>query len=101
MRTLLGVFVGAAVVLAACGPADDGGGGVVGDVCLPGTSGECVANGCCGNGTGAVNSSRAPSCPAPASCPAGSPDPTNQTVNNTCGLPFCDSSGHCAVATRC
>ena len=29
------------------------------------------------------------------------PDPTNQTVNNGCGLPFCDSSGHCAVATRC
>ena len=98
-RKLLGVLAGAALALVACGPMDDGGGGVVGDVCTPGSSGACVPNGCCGNGTAAVNSSRAPSCSA--TCPAGSPDPTNQTVNNTCGLPFCDSSGHCAVATRC
>jgi len=34
-------------------------------------------------------------------CNANDPDPTNETVNNGCGLPFCDSSGHCAVATRC
>ena len=98
-RNFLGVLVGAALALSACGPAEDGGGGVVGDVCLRPT--DCVANACCGTGTGAVNVSRAPSCPAPSACPAGSPDPTNQTVNNTCGLPFCDGSGHCAVATRC
>jgi hypothetical protein len=47
-----------------------------------------------------VNVSRAPNC-SMVTCNANDPDPTNQTVNNTCGLPFCDSSGHCAVATRC
>lgn len=99
MRTIGGVLAGALLALAACGPPEDGGGGVVGDVCLK--QSDCVSNGCCGNGTGTVNVSRAPSCPAPNACPASSPDPTNQTVNNTCGLPYCDGSGHCAVATRC
>ncbi|HZW88051.1 MAG TPA: hypothetical protein VFF12_03150, partial [Myxococcaceae bacterium] len=79
---------------------EDGGGGVVGDVCTPGSN-ECVPNACCGNGTDVVNVSRAPSCPAPNACPAGSPDPTNETLLNGCGTPFCDSSGHCVVARRC
>ena len=39
--------------LAACGPMDDGGGGVVGDVCTQ--QADCVPNACCGNGTGVVN----------------------------------------------
>ncbi|MGZ6133042.1 MAG: hypothetical protein ACXWK9_01225 [Myxococcaceae bacterium] len=99
MRKFLGVLVGAAFAVAACGPSGDGGGGVVGDVCTQ--QSDCVPNGCCGNGTGAVNTSRGPMCPAPGACPAGSPDPTNQTVNNTCGTPYCDSSLHCSVATRC
>ncbi len=98
-RSLGGILGGALLALAACGPADDGGGGVVGDVCTQ--QSDCVPNGCCGTGTGVVNVSRAPSCPAPASCPAGSPDPTNATLNNGCGTPYCDSSNHCAVATRC
>jgi hypothetical protein len=93
------ILAGALLCLAACGTMEDGGGGVVGDVCTPGSS-ECVPNGCCGRGTGAVNVSRAPNC-SMVTCNANDPDPTNQTVNNTCGLPFCDSSCHCAVATRC
>ena len=98
-RYIGGVLGGALLALAACGPMDDGGGGVVGDVCT--RQSDCVPNGCCGNGTGVVNVSRAPVCPAPGACPAGSPDPTNETVNNTCGLPYCDTSGHCIVTTRC
>ena len=98
-RNAWGILAGALLGLAACGPMDDGGGGVVGDVCTQ--QADCVPNGCCGNGTGVVNVSRAPSCPAPGGCPAGSPDPTNQTVNNTCGAPFCDGTGHCVVASRC
>jgi len=93
-----GLIAGALLGLAACGPMEDGGGGVVGDPCTQST--DCVPNGCCGNGTGAVGVANAPSCPAPNACPAGSPDPTNMTVNNTCGIPTC-SSFHCAVATRC
>jgi len=100
-RNAWGILAGALLGLAACGPMDDGGGGVVGDVCTPGSSDECVPNGCCGNGTDVVNVSHAPSCPAPAACPAGSPDPSNTTLLNVCGTPFCDSSGHCVVARRC
>ena len=99
MRTIGGVLVGALLALTACGPPDDGGGGVVGDLCTQTL--DCVPNGCCGSGTGVVNVSRAPVCPAPGACPAGSPDPSNTTVNGTCGTPYCDGSGHCAVATRC
>lgn len=99
-RKFWGLLGGAALVLAACGPMDDGGGGVVGDVCTQ--QSDCVPNNCCGFGTGVVNVSNAPAnCPAPSACPANSPDPTNQTLNNTCGTPYCDSSKHCAVATRC
>jgi len=98
-RNLWGVLAGAALALAACGPMDDGGGGVVGDVCAQ--TSDCVSNGCCGNGTGVVNVSRAPMCPVPAACPSGSPDPTNQTVNNGCGTPYCDSTLHCVVARQC
>jgi len=94
-----GALAGALLALTACGPMDDGGGGVVGDPCT--RQADCVPNGCCGNGNGVVNVSRAPSCPAPGACPAGSPDPTNETVNNTCGLPYCDSTNHCIVTTRC
>ena len=95
-RNLGGVLGGALLLLAACGPMDDGGGGVVGDACTQ--QADCVPDGCCGNGTGVVNVSRAPSCPAP--CPAGSPDPTNQTVNNGCGIPYCDTTLHCIVAKQ-
>jgi len=94
-----GALAGALLALTACGPMDDGGGGVVGDVCT--RQSDCVPNGCCGNGTGVVTISRAPMCPVPNACAPGSPDPTNQTVNNTCGLPYCDSSNHCIVTTRC
>jgi hypothetical protein len=90
------LLAGAALALSACGPADDGGGGVVGDTCD--VAADCVPNACCGNGNGVVGKSRAPDCSAP--CPAGSPDPTNQTVNNTCGIPAC-SSFHCTIASRC
>ena len=62
---------------------------------------DCVPNDCCGKGTGVVNVSREPSCPAPSGCPAGSPDPTNQTLLNMCGTPFCDGTGHCVVARQC
>ncbi|HZX41824.1 MAG TPA: hypothetical protein VFE93_08310 [Myxococcaceae bacterium] len=99
MRNLGGILGGALLVLAACGPMDDGGGGVVGDVCMQ--QADCVSNACCGNGTGVVNASRAPSCPAPSACPGGSPDPTNQTLLNGCGTPFCDGTGHCVVARQC
>lgn len=98
-RNSWGLLAGALLALAACGPMDDGGGGVVGDVCT--SQADCVSNGCCGNGTGVVNTSRAPSCPAPNACPAGSPDPTNQTLLNGCGTPFCDGTGHCVVARQC
>ena len=98
-RNRWGLLAGALLALAACGPADDGGGGVVGDVCSG--QADCVSNGCCGNGTGVVNSSRAPSCPAPNACPSASPDPTNQTLLNGCGTPYCDTSGHCQVARQC
>jgi hypothetical protein len=100
-KNLGGVLGGALLLLAACGPMDDGGGGVVGDPCTPGSTDECVSNGCCGNGTGVVNASRAPSCPAPNACPAGSPDPSNLTLLNGCGTPYCDTSGHCVVARQC
>jgi hypothetical protein len=94
------LLAGGLLGLAACGPMDDGGGGVVGDVCTPNSTTECVPNGCCGRGTAVVNVSRAPNC-SMVTCSPNDPDPTNQTVNNGCGLPFCDGSGHCAVATRC
>ena len=96
-----GVLAGAAFLLATCGPIDDGGGGVVGDPCNPNIPGQCVSNACCGNGTGVVNLSSAPTCPAPNACPAGSPDPTNQTLLNGCGTPYCDTSGHCVIARQC
>lgn len=99
-RKIWTLLAGGLLGLAACGPMDDGGGGVVGDVCTPNSTTECVPNGCCGRGTAALNVSRAPNCSA-IPCSPNDPDPTNQTVNNGCGLPFCDGSGHCAVATRC
>ncbi len=98
-RNWWGLLAGALLGLAACGPVDDGGGGVVGDPCT--TQSDCVSNGCCGNGTGVVNISKAPSCPAPNACPMGSPDPTNQTLLNGCGTPFCDGTLHCVVARQC
>ena len=99
-RKIWTLLAGGLLGLAACGPMDDGGGGAVGDVCTPNSTTECVPNGCCGRGTAAVNVSREPNC-SMVTCSPNDPDPTNQTVNNGCGLPFCDSSGHCAVATRC
>ena len=99
-RKIWSLLAGGLLGLAACGPMDDGGGGVVGDVCTPNSTTECVPNGCCGRGTAVVNVSRAPNC-SMVTCSPNDPDPTNQTVNNGCGLPFCDGSGHCAVATRC
>ena len=98
-RRIPGLVVGGVLALAACGPTNDGGGGVVGDPCQ--TTFDCVPNACCGNGTDVVNVSRAPSCPAPASCPAGSPDPSNTTLLNGCGTPHCDSTLHCVVARAC
>jgi len=94
MRRILGVVAGVALALAGCGPIEDGGGGVVGDPCQHTT--DCVPNDCCGRGTDVVNVSRAPVCPA--SCPAGSPDPSNSTLLNGCGTPYCDGTLHCAVA---
>jgi len=98
-RKAWGFLAGALLGMMACGPAEDGGGGVVGDVCTQ--QSDCVPNACCGNGTGVVNVSHEPSCPAPSGCPAGSPDPTNQTLLNMCGTPFCDGTGHCVVARQC
>jgi len=95
-RKVWGALAAGLLALAACGPAEDGGGGVVGDVCQQ--TSDCVPNGCCGNGTDVVNSSRAPACPAPSACPAGSPDPSNTTLLNGCGTPYCDTTEHCFVA---
>ena len=92
-RNLWGVLAGAALALAACGPMDDGGGGVVGPVCT--TDADCASDGCCGNGTNAVAASQRPMCPA--ACGNGQ-DPYSPYVRNGCGLVHCDTSFHCGVA---
>ncbi|HVP59968.1 MAG TPA: hypothetical protein VMT11_05395 [Myxococcaceae bacterium] len=92
MRNLGGVLGGALLALAACGPMDDGGGGVVGAPCT--TDGQCASDGCCGNGVNAVAASQRPSCPA--SCANGQ-DPYSPYVRNGCGLVSC-SGYHCGVA---
>ena len=78
---------------AGCGvdlPTDTGTGGS-GPVCFQDS--DCVPNGCCGRGTGAVHVSEAPDCSGVAcdgSCPA-------NEVNCGCGIPVCSDS-HCTVA---
>ncbi len=93
MRTVGGALAGALLALAACGPMDDGGGGVVGAPCT--SDADCASDGCCGTGVNAVAASQRPSCPA--TCSNGQ-DPYSLYVRNGCGLVTCDSSFHCAVA---
>ena len=94
-RTVWGaLLVGAALVLSACGPADDGGGGVVGPSCS--NVSQCASDGCCGAGSHAVAFSQRPTCPA--TCSNGA-DPYTLEVNNGCGLVNCDLGFHCSVAT--
>jgi hypothetical protein len=93
-RTVWGALLaGAALVLSACGPADDGSGGVVGPSCT--NVSQCASDGCCRMGSHAVAFSQRPSCPA--TCSNGA-DPYTLEVNNGCGLVHCDSSLHCIVA---
>jgi hypothetical protein len=94
-KTVMGALLaGAMLALGACGPADDGGGGVVGPACR--SDADCAANDCCGNGTGAVAFSQRPSCPA--SCSNGR-DPYSPCVDSGSAIVHCDSSLHCGVAT--
>jgi len=93
MRKVLGVLVGASLALAACGPAEDGAGGVVGSPCT--SDAQCASDGCCGNGVNAVSANQRPSCPA--TCTNGQ-DPYSLYVRNGCGLVACDASLHCSVA---
>jgi hypothetical protein len=90
-RLLAGALLGLGLV--ACGPADDGGGGVVGPACL--SDSDCASDGCCGQGVNAVAASQRPMCPA--TCANGQ-DPYTLIVRNGCGLVHCDTSFHCGVA---
>jgi hypothetical protein len=92
-RNLWGVLGVALLALAACGPIDDGGGGVVGAPCT--SDAQCASDGCCGTGVNAVAVNQRPSCPA--TCSNGQ-DPYTLIVRNGCGLVVCDSSSHCSVA---
>ncbi len=93
-KNLGGVLGAALLLLAACGPMDDGGGGVVGAPCT--SDAQCASDGCCGNGVNAVAASQRPSCPS--SCTNGQ-DPYSFYVRNGCGLVTCGSfSFHCEVA---
>ena len=88
-----GLIAGALLGLSACGPTEDGGGGVVGPSCL--SDSDCASDGCCGNGVNAVSASQRPMCPSTCS---GGGDPYTLIVRNGCGLVHCDTSFHCAVA---
>lgn len=66
-------------------PAPDAGRACTGD-------GECVPNGCCGEGTGAIHVMDAPSCGT--SCTTGCP---LDEVRCGCGLPVCRDA-RCVVA---
>jgi len=89
----VGALAGVLLALAACGPMDDGGGGVVGPSCT--SDADCASDGCCGNGVNAVAVSQRPMCPN--TCTNGQ-DPYTLIVRGGCGLVHCDLGFHCAVA---
>jgi hypothetical protein len=98
MRHRISVVVAAAGglvlgVLAGCGledmAVDEGGGS--GPVCY--TDSDCVPNGCCGRGTGAVHVSDAPDCRG-VSCDGTCP---SNMINCGCGIPVCRNN-HCEAA---
>jgi hypothetical protein len=88
----LAVLGGVLLLLSACGPLDDGGGGGEGAPCLSDL--DCASNGCCGDGTAAVAVAQQPVCPG--SCANGR-QPHSPCVNGGAGLVHCDSSNHCDV----
>ena len=93
-RTVLTVLAAGLLALSACGPLDDGGGGMVGAPCQFET--DCASNGCCGDGTAAVAVSQQPMCPA--SCANGRL-PHSPCVNGGSGIVTCDYTSHCSVAS--
>jgi hypothetical protein len=87
---LLGVWVGGL----SCGPILEDpldGDPLDGPTCF--SDSDCVPNGCCGQGTGAVHESEAPDCRA-VRC-SGTCNPS--MVQCGCGIPLCRNS-RCAVA---
>jgi hypothetical protein len=96
MRNRIAVALAAAAgvgmgVLAGCGvelPSDDGG---AGPVCY--SDEDCVPDGCCGRGTGAVHVSLAPDCQG-VSCDGAC---RVDMIGCGCGLPACHDS-QCQVA---
>jgi hypothetical protein len=97
MRHRIALVLAAAAGLAAgapvgCGlggaPLDDGGSG---PICY--SDADCVPNGCCGRGTGAVHVSIGPNCSAvdcDGTCPMG-------MIDCGCGIPVC-TDNHCQAA---
>jgi hypothetical protein len=93
-RTVLAVLGSGWLLLSACGPLEDDGGGMVGAPCQ--RDPDCASNGCCGDGTAAVAVSQQPMCPTV--CTNGR-QPHSPCVNGDYGIVYCDSSSHCSVAT--
>jgi hypothetical protein len=94
-RTLLAGMLGSMLFAVGCGPLDDLGElpqNPAGPICYQDS--DCVPNGCCGRGTGAVHKDNAPQCGGQV---CDGQCPTNG-VNCGCGIPVCRDSS-CTVAT--
>lgn len=88
MRALLAA---AALALCGCGAIIDFPLPDAGRACT--TDSECVPDGCCGQGTGAIHVQDGPACSG-VSCSGACPP---EQVRCGCGLPVCRDA-HCAVA---